>query len=77
MTNLEKMNELVGASASTEEVINWAYANRIHLSGLSGYEPFESMDNSIMSFYERKDTLLVDDDEFKVWELFLGLDFGA
>lgn len=75
MTNLEKMNDLVGASASVNEVINWAYANRIHLSGLSGYEPFEDMDNSVMSFYERKDTLLIDDDEFKVWELFLGSEF--
>lgn len=50
MNNLEKMNQLVGASATKENIKNWAYENRILVFALGYEEEFESMENSIESF---------------------------
>lgn len=72
MTNLEKMNELVGLNAKKQEIINWAYANRITVSTLDLYEPFQSMANSVSTFV---DLDLISGDEFEDWDNFLDSEF--
>lgn len=72
MTNLDKMNELVGLNAEKQEIISWAYSNRITVATLDLYEPFEPMVNSVDVFV---DLDLLTDDEFENWDNFLDSEF--
>lgn len=74
MTNLEKMNELVGSKADKEQIINWAYMNRILMDCLHLEEEFDVMTNSVNAFmdsefYQNCNT------EFDLWEKFLDAEF--
>ncbi|STO12752.1 Uncharacterised protein [[Flavobacterium] thermophilum] len=71
MTNLEKMNELVGSNANKDQIIRWAYMNRIHVVELPLEEEFECMQQSVDTFCESEDFQNYIDDEFKLWEKFL------
>jgi hypothetical protein len=75
VTNLEKMNEIVGENADKKKVIDWAYMNRVHVVDLPNVEPFEEMKNSVDDFYESEDFINNVDDEFKLWDKFLDRDF--
>jgi hypothetical protein len=72
MTNLEKMNELVGASADKKQVMKWAYMNRVWLIDLP-YEPeFSAMDESIKNFLNEYE---YSGDEDKNWDRFLDMEY--
>jgi effector-binding domain-containing protein len=75
VTNLEKMNELVGSNATKEEVIKWAYMNRIHVGELALEPEFEEMYNSVENFCNSNDYADNIDDEFKLWSKFLDSEF--
>ncbi|MBD1379130.1 hypothetical protein [Metabacillus arenae] len=75
MTNLEKMNELVGTiNSAKEQVINWAYMNRIPLCCLCDEQEFEEMENSVEAFM---DTVFYmnSDDENEIWDKFLDANY--
>lgn len=72
MTNLEKMNEIVGTEATKEQVVKWAYMNRIHVFDLHHQKEFQSLESTVDRFY---DTHEFTGDEFKDWEDFLDSDF--
>lgn len=68
MTNLEKMNELVGATANKEQIKHWAYDNRVTVSVLHFESEFKTMENSVNSFL---DSDSFSENEFKNWDEFL------
>jgi hypothetical protein len=72
MTNLDKMNELVGLSAKDSEVVNWAYANRIHVMELHYEKEFEPMANSVEEFNNSGELTT---DEHENWNNFLSREF--
>lgn len=72
MTNLEKMNELVGAAANEEQIKHWAYDNRVTVSVLHLESEFKSMERSVEVFLDSENYI---DDEFKNWDEFLGKEF--
>ena len=72
MTNLQKINELVDAESSKEQVISWAYMNRIWLSGLPEEEEFASMKASVDDFMSKKTELRT---EYDMWDNFLDREF--
>ena len=67
MTNLEKMRELTGHNATKEQVMDWAYMNRVLVLELADEEPFESMSKSVESFLRKHDIV----DEHQNWSAFL------
>lgn len=69
MTNLEKMNEIVGTAATKEQVVQWAYMNRIHVLNLDLEPEFECMKKSVENFYNNTEVFSAD--EFKNWDNFL------
>lgn len=69
VNNLEKMNELAGA-ATKQQVVDWAYNNRVMVSAMAYDEPFESMEHSVDVFIQT-DAYQNEDDEIKAWGLFL------
>lgn len=74
MTNLEKMNELVKASATKEQIKNWAYANRITVCNLHlDCEEFECMEKSVDTFLDTYDYFGMD--EHEAWDKFLDVDY--
>lgn len=72
MTNLEKMNELVGTNVTKEQIKNWAYANRIHVMELHYEDEFDSMANSVEEFNNSDQ---VTTDEHENWDNFLDREF--
>jgi len=50
MTNLEKMNELVGAKADKKEIMQWAYMNRVLVDEIPEEKEFKSMKHSVAMF---------------------------
>ncbi|WP_433956972.1 hypothetical protein [Cytobacillus horneckiae] len=73
MTNIEKMNELVGTNATKKEIKNWAYQNRIHVVSLHlDAEEFSEMEKSVDAFYN-SDSFSAD--EHANWEKFLDSEF--
>lgn len=72
MTNLEKMNQLVGANVNEEQVKHWAYNNRITVDCLHFEEEFESMEKSVDKFINSE---LYSVDEFKNWDEFLRMNY--
>jgi len=78
MTNYEKMKELVGSTATKEEVKAWAYMNRVTVSILP-YEAKEMkpMLNSVNHFMSTKlysDNVLEED---VLWDKFLAEEFAS
>lgn len=71
MTNLEKMNELVGTNASKKEIVTWAYMNRIALIDLPCEKEFANMDKSVEAFHKTNDWFNDSEGERKNWEKFL------
>lgn len=74
MTNLEKMNQLIGIDASKEQILKWAYMNRILFDSVYLEEEFEGIEKSVKSFaetipYEESNT------EFDLWDKFLDAEF--
>lgn len=74
MTNLEKMNKLIGSNEDKEQKIKWAYMNRILVDCMHLEEEFEEMTDSVNAFMDT-DFYLNNDDEFKLWEKFLDAEF--
>lgn len=72
MTNLEKMNELVGASASKEQIKSWAYMNRVVVSCLHFEQEFEGMEHSVDCFMESPE---YSDDEHENWDKYLDAEY--
>lgn len=70
MTNLEKMKELVGSNATKEQIVNWAYMNRITVMELAFEEEFIWLENSVNHFIEEYD-YHSKDDEHDAWNAFL------
>ena len=68
MTNLQKMNELVGANSSKEQVHSWAYMNRIWLSDLPYEKEFSLMKVAVDDFMQRESELRT---EYDMWNEFL------
>jgi hypothetical protein len=75
MTNLQKMNELVGTQTEKQKIINWAYMNRICVADLFEEVEFSQMENSVTSFVESDFYNENFDDEMKLWNQFLDLDY--
>lgn len=73
MKNIDKMRELVNSNASKEQIIEWAYLNRVWLDDLLIEPGFEEMQESIMHFFDKN--WLVDEDEREVWNKFLDSEF--
>lgn len=71
MLNIDKMNKLVDSSSNKEEIIQWAYMNRIPVICLPDEEEFESMENSIQAFIHTDYYSENDSDEHKLWDKFL------
>lgn len=74
MTNLEKINELVQSSADKEQIVNWAYMNRILVVNLADEPEFEHLKNSVDVFIQKEP---YSDDEFENWGRFLDSEFIA
>jgi hypothetical protein len=75
MTNLEKMNELVGSAATKDQIVKWAYMNRICLGGLYDEEEFYNFETTVIRFMETdyyNENIL---DEFKLWDKFLDSEY--
>ena len=68
VTNLEKMNQLVGASATKQEIMDWAYMNREYVDSFAEDEPFHAMRHSAQVFAR---TSLLRIDERDNWSRFL------
>jgi len=75
MTNLEKMNELVGSNATKEQVLEWAYMNRIIVEQLPEEPEFEVMDKSVENFCNSDFYKENFSDEYKIWDKFLDSEF--
>lgn len=76
MKVIDKMNELVGSVSSKEEIINWAYSNRIVVSSISFEEEFLELDDVVNKFMEEDSYLEYIEDEFMLWDLFLEYEFN-
>jgi hypothetical protein len=74
MTNLEKMNELVGTNADKNQIGNWAYMNRITVDCLHLEEEFVSMTQSVDNFTDT-DFYFHCDDEHEMWDKFLDAEY--
>jgi hypothetical protein len=74
MTNLEKMNELVGTNTTKEQIANWAYANRIYVLELHHEEEFKTMEKSVNNYLN---SYLYAESEHDNWDKFLGNEFIA
>lgn len=74
MNNLEKMNKLVGTSVDKEQVINWAYMNRILFDSLHLVEEFQVMEKSIKAFAETTPYSEINT-EFDLWDKFLDAEY--
>lgn len=73
MNVLEKMNELVESQATKEEIINWAYSNRIYVADIHLDEPrFEVLEATVESFLESEQ---YSGDEGESWDKFLDFEF--
>jgi len=72
MTNLDKMNELVGSNAPKEEIKTWAYMNRVPVSCLHFEEKFEAMEQSIDHFIASDN---YGSDEHENWDQFLDAEY--
>lgn len=73
MNVLEKMNELVGSEATKDEVINWAYSNRIYVVCIHLDEPkFEALESTVEKFLESEQ---YSGDEHESWDKFLDFEF--
>ena len=72
MRNIDKINELVGAKASVEEIIDWACMNRIWLSDLPDLEEFEEMEFSVLDFLGNEEDIR---SELDIWSDFLSSEF--
>ncbi|QHE63978.1 hypothetical protein FHE72_23595 (plasmid) [Rossellomorea vietnamensis] len=77
MTNLEKMNQLVGSDSSKEQVVKWAYMNRVHVGELALEKEFESMFNSVEEFCNSQTYVDGFTDESEMWRTFLDRVFIA
>lgn len=75
MTNLEKMNELVGSNVDKEKIINWAYTNRIFVSDLPYEDKFQCMEKSVEAFYNNEKYADVFGDGRDEWGVFLDLEY--
>jgi hypothetical protein len=74
MTNLEKMNELVGTEADKDQIMQWAYMNRVVVDCLHMESEFELMENSIKAFINA-DNFEFTGNELEMWEKFLDAEF--
>lgn len=74
MTNFEKMNELVNGNADKDQIIKWAYMNRILIESLQLEEEFEEMESSINAFMDT-DAYYDFHDEFDLWDKFLDAEY--
>lgn len=74
MTNLEKMNELVGSNVDKEQIINWAYMNRILFDSVHLDEEFKEMEKSV-KWFMGTDLYSESDTEFDLWDKFLNAEF--
>ena len=72
LTNLDKMNQLVGGIASAKEVINWASMNRIWLADLPDNKQFKEMRLSVSKFLKREEKMRA---ESEMWEDFLNEEY--
>lgn len=72
MTNLGKMNELVEANASEDDVVGWACMNRIWLVDLPLEDEFVSMKKSVDVFMKQEKELRY---EHEMWRDFLKAKF--
>ncbi|CAM4111907.1 hypothetical protein [Mesobacillus thioparans] len=75
MTNLEKMNELVGSEANKEQIIKWAYMNRILFDCVHLETEFEEMEKSVKVFMDTN-SYSESDTEFDLWDKFLDAEFA-
>jgi hypothetical protein len=65
------MNELVGSTATKEQIKQWAYMNRISVDVLDYEDEFESLKEYVDQFVKSD---LYSDDEHKNWDLFLNVE---
>lgn len=72
VTNLEKMNELVGANASKKEIMKWAEMNRLWLADLPYVTELSPMGISIDDFMSREKHLRA---ESEIWSDFLDSEY--
>lgn len=75
MSNLEKMNELVGSNVDKEQIVSWAYMNRVMLCVLPDEEEFEEMKLSVENFMSDKFYIDNEEDEHRLWREFLDREF--
>lgn len=75
MTNLQEMNELVGAVDATKKVvIDWAYMNRVTLNCLEDVKEFASMKPSIDHFINESGQYSLEDESGN-WSRFLDAEY--
>jgi len=74
INNLQKMNEILEASYTKEQMLSWAEHHRIFVCFLEDDEEFYSMTESISSFMNsefHKEWM----DEFTIWRNFLDAEY--
>lgn len=64
---------LVGSDSTKEQIINWAYANRILVDCLHLEEEFEEMTDSVNVFMDTEFYQSCED-EFQLWNAFLDME---
>ena len=68
------MKELVNAiNTSKEQIITWAYMNRVLLSDLAEEEIFQVMKKSVEDFMEKEAKEL--NTEYDMWDVFLDSEY--
>lgn len=65
MTNGDKMRDLVGADSQDDEIVSWAYMNRITLTELAFEPEFKDMETSINAYLSDKGIADDAEQEFK------------
>ena len=73
MTNLEKMNQIVGSNSTKETVLQWAYMNRILLIDLPYEDEFQEMRKSGYDYLKRS----VEKTEYDNFNKFLDEEFST
>lgn len=75
MNVLDKLNELVRSSATKEQIIEWAYMNRVMVMGMYyEEEAFGVLEKTVESFIEGEDYHGIAD-EHEAWDKFLDYEY--
>jgi hypothetical protein len=75
VTNHEKMISLVNSTATPEDIVDWAYMNRVCLADLPFEPQFTCMKASVDKFFEAHSPINDAQGEVQAWREFLACQY--